>query len=91
MISPPASDGPTGLVGYGLQYGVQCSECAAEQLRTDARHWKQALPEFADAVLSLLPQTPFVFDDCASWDVPPAAPALFAPVHSDVPVLLGGH
>ena len=83
------SAGPAGLFGYGLQLGVQCREyvplTSREQMR-DAG--KEALPEFPDAVLSLLPQTPYVFSDCLAWDVGPAPPGLNAPVRSDVPVLL---
>jgi hypothetical protein len=74
------SSGPIGLFGYGLQLGVQCREyvplTSQEQMRTVG---KQALPDFLDAVLSLLPQTPYVFSDCAVWNVPSAGPGLTAP------------
>jgi pimeloyl-ACP methyl ester carboxylesterase len=84
----PAS-GPIGLFGYGLQLGVQCREyvplTSQEQMR---KVGKEALPDFPDAVVSLLPQTPYVFSDCAAWNVPSAGPGLTAPARSDVPVLL---
>jgi pimeloyl-ACP methyl ester carboxylesterase len=80
---------PAGLWGYGLQWGVQCSEyvpfTTLKQMLADA---KQALPAFPDEVLSLLPQTPYVFSDCEKWDVKPAGRRVTAPTHSDVPVLL---
>jgi pimeloyl-ACP methyl ester carboxylesterase len=86
-LLPPS--GPMGLFGYGLQLGVQCREyvplTSQEQMRTVG---KQALPDFPDAVLSLLPQTPYVFTDCAAWNVPSAGPGPTAPARSDVPVLL---
>jgi hypothetical protein len=71
------SSGPIGLFGYGLQLGVQCSEhvplTSQQQMRSAG---KQALPDFPDAVLSLLPQTPYVFSDCAAWDVSRAGPGV---------------
>jgi pimeloyl-ACP methyl ester carboxylesterase len=83
------SSGPVGLFGYGLQLGVQCREYVPltnqEQMRTVG---KEALPDFPDAVLSLLPQTPYVFTDCAAWNVPSAGPGLSAPARSNIPVLL---
>jgi pimeloyl-ACP methyl ester carboxylesterase len=83
------SNGPIGLFGYGLQLGVQCREyvplTSLEQMRAEG---KRALPDFPDAVLSMLPQTPYVFSDCAAWNVPSAPPGLSNPTRSDVPVLL---
>ncbi len=83
------SSGPIGLFGYGLQLGVQCREyvplTSQEQMRAVG---KAALPDYPDAVLSLLPQTPYVFTDCAAWDVPSAGPGLTTPARSDVAVLL---
>lgn len=83
------SSGPIGLFGYGLQLGVQCREyvplTSQEQMRAVG---KAALPDFPDAVLSLLPQTPYVFSDCAVWNVSSAGQGLTAATRSDVPVLL---
>ena len=83
------SSGPIGLFGYGLQLGVQCREyvplTSQEQMRAVG---KAALPDYPDAVLSLLPQTPYVFTDCAAWDVPSAGPGSTTPARSDVAVLL---
>jgi pimeloyl-ACP methyl ester carboxylesterase len=83
------SSGPIGLFGYGLQLGVQCGEYVPRTNREQMRAvGKAALPDFPDAVLSLLPQTPYVFSDCAAWNVAPAGPCSSEPVRSDVPVLL---
>jgi pimeloyl-ACP methyl ester carboxylesterase len=80
---------PTGLTGYGLAFGVFCREQAPftspEQVRAEA---KRALPNFPDAVLTLPPQAPTIFQDCGIWNVPPADPAVQAQTRSDVPVLL---
>lgn len=80
---------PTGVTGYGLAFGVFCAEHAAlgspQEMLAAGR---AALPDFPDAVLSLSPQAPWIFDDCAQWDVPAANRAVQSPVASDVPVLL---
>lgn len=83
---------PPGLLGLGLQWGVFCSE---DVPRTDLEEvvelGAEALPEFPESVLALLPQVPRFFADCAIWDVAPAGEAAHAPAVSDVPVLfLGG-
>ncbi|MFE3450452.1 alpha/beta hydrolase [Nonomuraea sp. NPDC059194] len=83
------SHGTAGIFGYGLQLGVQCHEYVP---RTSQRSMlaaaKKALPDFPDSVLSLLPQTPYVFSDCAVWNVGSAAGRASEPARSDIPVLL---
>ena len=83
------SSGPIGLFGYGLALGVQCREyvplTSQEQMGAEG---KKALPDLPDAVLSLLPQTPYVFSDCAAWNVLPAKRNLSIPARRDIPVLL---
>jgi pimeloyl-ACP methyl ester carboxylesterase len=80
---------PIGLFGYGLQWGVQCSEyvpfTSQKKMLADAKH---ALPDFPDAVLSLLPQAPYVFADCKTWDVKPAPKRITQPARSGIPILL---
>ncbi len=80
---------PVGVTGYGLAYGVFCAEQAAftnlEQAVAAAR---EVLPGFPESVLSLLPQSPRIFDDCAIWDVPQAAASVHDATTNDVPVLL---
>ena len=83
---------PAGLVGLGLQWSVFCSEdiprTSADEVVALA---SDALPGFPERVLSLLPQVPRFFEDCAIWDVPPADEHAHAETVSDVPVLfLGG-
>jgi pimeloyl-ACP methyl ester carboxylesterase len=83
---------PAGLVGLGLQWSVFCSE---DLPRTSVDEvvalGSEALPGFPESVLSLLPQVPRFFDDCAIWDVAAADEATHADTVSDVPVLfLGG-
>ena len=80
---------PSGLTGYGLALGVFCSEqvpfTSPEQSFTDAT---AVLPGFPDAVLSLLPQAPYIFSDCAEWTVAAAADQVHEPARTDIPVLL---
>lgn len=80
---------PSGVTAYGLAFGVFCSEHAAfgspEEMLAAGR---AVLPDFPDAVLSLSPQAPWIFSDCAQWDVPAADRAVQTPVASDVPALL---
>ena len=77
------------MTGYGLERGVFCAEAvaptSAQQGLSAAR---TALPGFPDAVLSLPPQVPWLFDDCLRWDVPAAPASVSVPVDSDVPALL---
>jgi pimeloyl-ACP methyl ester carboxylesterase len=79
---------PAGLTGYGLAFGVFCSEDAAftSPARTLAIA-RRALPGFPLQVLRLTPQIPHVFADCRAWKVKPASRAVMQPARSDVPVL----
>jgi pimeloyl-ACP methyl ester carboxylesterase len=77
-----------GVTGYGLAFGVFCSEAVPFTSPAHAESIaRQVLPDFPAKVLALTPQQPHLFADCQAWPVPPADPAVTAPVHSDVPVL----
>jgi pimeloyl-ACP methyl ester carboxylesterase len=80
---------PTGLIGYGLAYGVFCREDAAltdtAAILAEAR---QALPDLPTEVLSLEPQGPRFIDECGVWDVGRAEARVHTPTSSDVPALL---
>jgi pimeloyl-ACP methyl ester carboxylesterase len=78
---------PPGFVGWGLTYGVFCSELAGPPAELLAGG-RAVFPELPEPVLSLVPQSPFTFADCARWPVPAAHDAVRAPVSSDVPVLV---
>ena len=73
--------------GYGLTYGVLCSEWIPfqpqSQILTDGL---AAFPTYPTTVISQTPQLPFATEDCAVWDVP-KAPAFVKDVtisrHSD--------
>jgi len=80
---------PAGVTGYGLQFGVLCREQAPftdlAQVRAAA---EQALPDFPDSVLALLPRVPTILQDCGVWDVPAAGGVDRGQTRSDVPALL---
>ncbi|MDT0353048.1 alpha/beta fold hydrolase [Pseudonocardia charpentierae] len=78
---------PPGFTGYGLTYGVFCREFtgAADDLLEGGR---TVFPELPAEVLSLVPQSPYVFADCARWPVPAAPASVRTPVASDRPVLV---
>jgi pimeloyl-ACP methyl ester carboxylesterase len=81
----PASGG----TGYGLAFGVFCRESVA--FTTPARTEKiahRALANFPGSVLALVPQLPYVFDDCGTWNVGKAPTSTQAPAISNLPVLL---
>ncbi|OUS94933.1 alpha/beta fold hydrolase [Rhodococcus sp. NCIMB 12038] len=80
---------PPGLIGYGLTFGVFCGEQTAFTDRGQvAATAKRALPDFPDAVLSLVPQAARIFDDCDIWDVPASDARVHEPTGSNVPTLL---
>lgn len=79
--------GGIGLVGYGLQYGVACSEWirpASDVLRQGRR----AFPGYPDSVVAQAPQLPFINGDCRAWDVPKAPSTARAVTHSSIPTLV---
>ncbi len=82
----------TGLTGYGLQWGAFCREVEPQSSPQKVlAKGRAALPGWPDAVLSMPPQVPRFFSDCAIWNVGTAPTSQRAPTVSDVPVLfLGG-
>jgi hypothetical protein len=60
-------------VGYGLMYGVICSEWVPfepePQILVQGR---LAFPNYPDMVLSLASGLPYLTEDCAVWNVPKA-------------------
>ena len=78
-----------GLGGFGLALTVFCAEHA--NLTTEAAalaRAKAALPGFTDRVLRVQPKQGRLFTECPMWNVGRAAPAVSAPVVSNVPVLI---
>ncbi|MGO9059451.1 MAG: alpha/beta hydrolase [Candidatus Binataceae bacterium] len=76
-------------MGYGLTYGVFCSEWTPYEPQSDIlAKGLLAFPTYPAAVLSQAPQVPFVHEDCAVWNVPRASPSIHDVTVSSIPTLL---
>jgi len=77
------------LLGYGLTFGVFCSEWIPfqpqSQILTDGR---AAFPAYPATVLAQTPQLPFTTEDCAVWDVPAAPASIKEVTTSSIPTLV---
>ncbi len=80
---------PPGLIGYGLTFGVICSEwypfAAYPEILSKGR---RVLPSYPSTVLEEPPQFTYVTDDCREWDVPKAPATVREPVRSSIPTLI---
>jgi pimeloyl-ACP methyl ester carboxylesterase len=80
---------PPAFNSYGLQFGVMCREMAGRtNLKRVRAAGKRDLPDFPAAVTDRPAMFPWIFTDCAAWDVPAAPSQAVKAVKSDVPVLL---
>ena len=77
------------FLGYGLTFGVFCSEWIPfqpqSQILADGR---AAFPSFPATVLAQTPQLPFTTEDCAVWDVPKAPASIKDVTRSSIPTLV---
>jgi pimeloyl-ACP methyl ester carboxylesterase len=84
-----ANPAAIGAVGYGLMYGVICSEWVpfepASQILVQGQ---LAFPALPHSVLSQPPGLPFMTEDCGVWDVPPAAASVRQITVSTIPTLV---
>src|SRR5208282_5128910 len=77
--------------GYGLTFGVFCSEWVPFEPQSDIlAKGKVAFPEYPDSVLSQAPQLPFLTEDCGVWDVPKAPSSIKDVTTSSIPTLVIG-
>jgi pimeloyl-ACP methyl ester carboxylesterase len=80
---------PPGLVGYGLTFGVICSEWVPfDSEREVLARGREVLPRYPRSVLAQPPQFTYMFDDCRVWDVPAAPASVREPAVSDIPTLI---
>ena len=80
---------PPGFVGYGLTYGVICSEWFPfDSEREVLAQGRDVLPRYPRSVLAQPPQFTYMFDDCRVWDVPAAPASVREPAVSDIPTLI---
>jgi pimeloyl-ACP methyl ester carboxylesterase len=80
---------PPGFVGYGLTYGVICSEWVPfDSEREVLAQGRDVLPRYPRSVLAQPPQFTYNFDDCRVWDVPAAPASVREPTVSEIPTLI---
>jgi pimeloyl-ACP methyl ester carboxylesterase len=80
---------PEGFVGYGLTFGVVCSEYFPYS--TDAEvlaSGRKAFPAYPTSVLQEPPQFTYFSSICRLWNVPPASSVIRQAVSSDRPTLI---
>lgn len=79
---------PPGFIGYGLVFGVLCSEWAPQTTKAQVlASGRRAFPLYPRSVVAEPPQFTWLADVCRLWDVPPAPPSARVLVRSDVPTL----
>jgi pimeloyl-ACP methyl ester carboxylesterase len=81
-----------GFVGYGLIYGVACSEWVPyEPASAILPAGRRAFPRYPASVLAEAPQFTYMTDDCRVWNVPAAPPEQRDVATGTVPTfVLGG-
>jgi len=85
-LANPAGEG---IFGYGLTYGVFCSEWIPFEPQSQIlAQGRLAFPTYPDSVLSQAPQLPFETEDCAIWNVPSANPSIRDVTISSIPTLV---
>jgi pimeloyl-ACP methyl ester carboxylesterase len=78
-----------GFTGYGLTFGVICSEWVPFGSEGEVlAEGRDVLPRYPRSVLAQPPQFTYMFDDCRVWDVPAAPASVREPTVSDVPTLI---
>lgn len=77
-----------GIFGYGLTYGVWCSEWLPYQTkRQELRLARRAFPGFPGSVLAQAPQLTWLREICHSWNVPKAPASIRDVTRSKIPTL----
>jgi len=75
--------------GYGLTYGVFCSEWIPFEPQSQIlAKGLLAFPTYPQSVLSQAPQLPFETEDCAVWKVPTAPVSIKDVTTSSIPTLI---
>ena len=85
-LANPAAES---VQGYGLTYGVFCSEWIPYEPQSEIlAKGRIAFPDYPDSVLSQAPQLPFTTEDCAVWNVPKAPRSIRDVTTSSIPTLI---
>jgi pimeloyl-ACP methyl ester carboxylesterase len=85
-IANPANESTQ---GYGLTYGVFCSEWIPYQPQSEIlKQGLIAFPAYPQSVLEQAPQLPFATEDCGVWNVPKAPASIRDVTSSSIPTLV---
>jgi pimeloyl-ACP methyl ester carboxylesterase len=88
-IAKPVLATPAGYIGYGLTYGVICSEWVPYESESDVLlQGRLAFPDYPDSVLAPAVHFSYVYDDCRGWNVRQGPPAQRAVTRSTIPTLI---
>ena len=80
---------PDGYLGYGLIYGVICSEWVPYEREADVlEQGRRAFPSYPDSVLAPAVHFTYVYDDCRGWPVPRGPATQRAATRSTIPTLV---
>ncbi len=80
---------PQGYVGYGLTYGVICSEWVPYESESDVLlQGRLAFPNYPDSVLARAVHFTHVYDDCRGWKVRKGSLAQRSVTRSSIPTLI---
>jgi pimeloyl-ACP methyl ester carboxylesterase len=84
-----ANPAAVSIFGYGLTYGVFCSEWIPFEPQSEIlAKGLLAFPSYPDTVLAQAPQLPFETEDCAIWNVPKAPASIKDVTSSNIPTLV---
>ena len=88
-IAKPVLATPAGYIGYGLTYGVICSDWVPYESESDVLlQGRLAFPGYPDSVLAPAVHFSYVYADCRGWNVPQEPPAQHAVTRSTIPTLI---
>jgi pimeloyl-ACP methyl ester carboxylesterase len=80
---------PEGYIGYGLTYGVICSEWVPYESESDVLvQGRRAFADYPGSVLAPAVHFTYVYDDCRGWKVPKGPAAQRAATRSTIPTLI---
>ena len=87
-IAKPVMTTPEGYIGYGLTYGVICSEWVPYESESDVlAQGRLAFPDYPDSVLEPAVHFTYVYDDCRGWKVRKRPVAQRSVTRSNIPTL----
>jgi pimeloyl-ACP methyl ester carboxylesterase len=88
-IAKPVMTTPEGYIGYGLTYGVICSEWVPYESESDVlAQGRFAFPDYPHSVLAPAVHFTYVYDDCRGWKVRKGPVAQRSVTRSNIPTLI---